>query len=75
MWKRYAWPLAALTLGTVGSAALLSRSQGQVPPPAPPRQLPADLTPANFVPPSPPENARWYLPWRYGRWRSTRSSP
>ncbi|HVV62669.1 MAG TPA: membrane protein insertion efficiency factor YidD [Pseudolabrys sp.] len=29
----------------------------------------------DFVPPSLPENARWYLPWRYGRWRGTQSTP
>jgi putative membrane protein insertion efficiency factor len=23
----------------------------------------------DFVPPKRPERARWYLPWRYGRWR------
>jgi hypothetical protein len=22
----------------------------------------------DFVPPSPPPGARWYLPWRYGKW-------
>jgi uncharacterized protein len=25
----------------------------------------------DFVPPALPERARWYLPWRYGRWRGT----
>jgi uncharacterized protein len=25
----------------------------------------------DFVPDVPPRNARWYLPWRYGRWRGT----
>jgi uncharacterized protein len=25
----------------------------------------------DFVPPSIPDDARWYLPWRYGRWRGT----
>src|SRR5438477_12958779 len=25
----------------------------------------------DFVPPAPPARARWYLPWRYGRWRGT----
>jgi putative membrane protein insertion efficiency factor len=25
----------------------------------------------DFVPDVPPQNARWYLPWRYGRWRGT----
>jgi uncharacterized protein len=25
----------------------------------------------DFVPDSAPENARWYLPWRYARWRGT----
>ncbi|MGH8735580.1 MAG: membrane protein insertion efficiency factor YidD, partial [Burkholderiales bacterium] len=25
----------------------------------------------DFVPPSLPRHARWYLPWRYGRWRGT----
>jgi hypothetical protein len=29
----------------------------------------------DFVPPSPPAGTRWYLPWRYGRWRGTRSAP
>jgi uncharacterized protein len=28
----------------------------------------------DFVPPSPPAGARWYLPWRYGRWRGTNSA-
>jgi putative membrane protein insertion efficiency factor len=25
----------------------------------------------DFVPDVPPRDARWYLPWRYGRWRGT----
>ncbi|HEX5507109.1 MAG TPA: membrane protein insertion efficiency factor YidD [Pseudolabrys sp.] len=25
----------------------------------------------DFVPAAPPPRARWYLPWRYGRWRGT----
>ena len=25
----------------------------------------------DFVPKQMPRNARWYLPWRYGRWRQT----
>jgi putative membrane protein insertion efficiency factor len=25
----------------------------------------------DFVPSSLPPHARWYLPWRYGRWRGT----
>jgi len=25
----------------------------------------------DFVPRSLPERSRWYLPWRYGRWRGT----
>jgi uncharacterized protein len=25
----------------------------------------------DFVPPALPAHARWYLPWRYGRWRGT----
>lgn len=25
----------------------------------------------DFVPPSLPGRSRWYLPWRYGRWRGT----
>jgi uncharacterized protein len=29
----------------------------------------------DFVPASPPANARWYLPWRYGRWRGTNAEP
>jgi uncharacterized protein len=28
----------------------------------------------DFVAKTPPAGARWYLPWRYGRWRSTQSS-
>jgi len=27
----------------------------------------------DFVPVLPPARARWYLPWRYGRWRGTNS--
>ena len=29
----------------------------------------------DFVPPQTPRNARWYLPWRYGRWRGTNETP
>ena len=29
----------------------------------------------DFVPKHRPQGARWYLPWRYGRWRGTRSEP
>jgi putative membrane protein insertion efficiency factor len=29
----------------------------------------------DFVPRSTAPNARWYLPWRYGRWRETNSTP
>jgi putative membrane protein insertion efficiency factor len=29
----------------------------------------------DFVPPMPPAGARWYLPWRYGRWRGTNAEP
>jgi putative membrane protein insertion efficiency factor len=29
----------------------------------------------DFVPDTAPERARWYLPWRYGRWRGTRPAP
>lgn len=29
----------------------------------------------DFVPQTPPAGARWYLPWRYGRWRGTNSEP
>jgi putative membrane protein insertion efficiency factor len=29
----------------------------------------------DFVPNVPPPDARWYLPWRYGRWRGTNSGP
>ena len=27
----------------------------------------------DFVPAVSPRDARWYLPWRYGRWRGTNS--
>jgi putative membrane protein insertion efficiency factor len=29
----------------------------------------------DLVPDAPPERARWFLPWRYGRWRGTRVEP
>jgi putative membrane protein insertion efficiency factor len=29
----------------------------------------------DFVPRELPERARWYLPWRYGRWRGTNTLP
>ena len=29
----------------------------------------------DFVPAAAPTNARWYLPWRYGRWRGTNETP
>jgi len=29
----------------------------------------------DFVPHAPPSGARWYLPWRYGRWRGTNGTP
>jgi uncharacterized protein len=29
----------------------------------------------DFVPAVPPPDARWYLPWRYGRWRGTNPAP
>jgi uncharacterized protein len=29
----------------------------------------------DFVPAVPPPGARWYLPWRYARWRGTQSTP
>jgi hypothetical protein len=29
----------------------------------------------DFVPESLPPRARWYLPWRYGRWRGTNETP
>jgi uncharacterized protein len=29
----------------------------------------------DFVPAAPPPGARWYLPWRYGRWRGTNPQP
>jgi putative membrane protein insertion efficiency factor len=28
----------------------------------------------DFVPSAPPPSARWFLPWRYGRWRGTNTS-
>jgi len=29
----------------------------------------------DFVPRTPPFRARWYLPWRYARWRGTNGTP
>lgn len=29
----------------------------------------------DFVPSALPTRARWYLPWRYGRWRGTNEVP
>jgi putative membrane protein insertion efficiency factor len=29
----------------------------------------------DFVPEAPPPRARWFLPWRYGRWRGTNTQP
>jgi hypothetical protein len=29
----------------------------------------------DFVPENLPENAHWFLPWRYGRWRSVNETP
>ena len=29
----------------------------------------------DFVPKNLPARARWYLPWRYGRWRGTNENP
>ena len=29
----------------------------------------------DFVPNEPPAGARWYLPWRYARWRGTNAAP
>ncbi len=29
----------------------------------------------DFVPAELPSGARWYLPWRYGRWRATNEVP
>jgi putative membrane protein insertion efficiency factor len=29
----------------------------------------------DFVPTALPKRARWYLPWRYGRWRGTKDKP
>jgi putative membrane protein insertion efficiency factor len=29
----------------------------------------------DYVPDVPSPDARWYLPWRYGRWRGTRPNP
>ncbi|MBN8956042.1 MAG: membrane protein insertion efficiency factor YidD [Rhizobiales bacterium] len=29
----------------------------------------------DFVPLSLPAGARWYMPWRYGRWRGTNATP
>jgi putative membrane protein insertion efficiency factor len=29
----------------------------------------------DFVSPSLPAHSRWYLPWRYGRWRGTNPGP
>jgi len=29
----------------------------------------------DFVPAALPANARWYMPWRFGRWRGTNANP
>jgi putative membrane protein insertion efficiency factor len=29
----------------------------------------------DFVPEAAPSSARWYLPWRYARWRGTNATP
>jgi len=29
----------------------------------------------DFVPVSKPARARWFMPWRYGRWRGTNDTP
>ncbi len=29
----------------------------------------------DFVPAALPPRARWYMPWRYGRWRGTNATP
>ena len=29
----------------------------------------------DFVPGSTPPRARWFMPWRYGRWRGTNETP
>jgi putative membrane protein insertion efficiency factor len=29
----------------------------------------------DFVPEALPEKSRWYMPWRYGRWRGTNPTP
>jgi uncharacterized protein len=29
----------------------------------------------DFVPATLPENATWYMPWRFGRWRATNQTP
>lgn len=29
----------------------------------------------DFVPDAAPRGARWYRPWRYGRWRGTKATP
>ena len=29
----------------------------------------------DFVPPSLPGKSRWYMPWRYGRWRGVNDTP
>lgn len=29
----------------------------------------------DFVPEALPEESRWYMPWRYGRWRGTNATP
>ena len=29
----------------------------------------------DFVPGAAPQHARWYLPWRYGRWRGVNDHP
>ena len=39
------------------------------------RCQPLGTTGLDFVPQALPEKSRWYMPWRYGRWRGTNSGP
>jgi hypothetical protein len=40
-----------------------------------PRYQPSGTAGLDFVPAALPPNARWYMPWRFARWRGTNPDP